>query len=109
MPDPTYIALALGAAVAITVTLRTLPFLIRKPIENSAFLADFGRWMPLGAIAILAIYCIASIDFHAANSGIPQAAAIAVTAGIHLSKHNAVLSTITGTLTCIAINLTLTA
>lgn len=107
MPDPGYLTLALAIAVAITVSLRTLPFLIRKPIQDSAVLADFGHWMPLGAVAILAIYSIAHTDFQSASHGIPQLTAIAVTAGIHLWKHNAALSIATGTTTCVTLSLIL--
>jgi len=108
MPDPTYIAAALAVAVLITVSLRLLPFVLKKPIEDSALLADLGRWMPLGAVTILAIYCVARIDYTTSTHGAPYLAAIGATAGMHLWKHNAVLSIITGTATCITLSLALT-
>lgn len=47
-------ATALGVAVAITFTLRAVPFAMKGALRGSALLADVGRWMPLGAISILA-------------------------------------------------------
>jgi hypothetical protein len=61
MPDPSYITVALAVAVGITVTLRAIPFGMKNVIKESALLADIGRWMPLGAIVILAVYCLAAI------------------------------------------------
>ena len=61
MPDPTYIATALTVAVTITVALRALPFALKNAVAGSALLADVGRWMPLGAITVLAVYCLAQI------------------------------------------------
>jgi branched-subunit amino acid transport protein AzlD len=55
MTDPTYVAGALTVAVAITFTLRAVPFAIQTAMKHSELLADIGRWMPLGAISVLAI------------------------------------------------------
>lgn len=107
MPEPGYLALALAVAVAITVSLRALPFLLKKPIEGSALLADLGRWLPLGAIGILAVYCVSRIDVAAAAHGVPQVAAIAATAAVHLWRRNAVLSIVTGTAVCVTLSLVL--
>jgi branched-subunit amino acid transport protein AzlD len=62
VPDPGYVATALAVAVGITVTLRALPFAMKRAMEGSALLANVGRWLPLGAIAILAAYCLSTID-----------------------------------------------
>jgi branched-subunit amino acid transport protein AzlD len=103
MPDYTYIAAALAAAVGITVTLRATPFLIKNAINESPLLTDIGRWMPLGAIAILAGYCLTTIDYLGPAHGLPQLIGVAVTVAVHLWRRNAVLSILTGTTVCIAI------
>ena len=100
MPEASWFV-ALGVAVAITVTLRAVPFALRARMRDSELLADVGRWMPLGALAILAVYCLATIDVSAPDRGVPQLVGVAVTVGLHLWRHNAVLSLVGGTLACV--------
>jgi hypothetical protein len=52
---------------AVTVDLRAVPFGVRATLRDSALLADVGRWLPLGGITILAVYCLATIDLTAAD------------------------------------------
>jgi len=95
--DPGYVALALAVAVAITVTLRAVPFGMKRALKDSALLADVGRWMPLGAITILAVYCLSRIDVTTAPYGMPELIGVAVTVAVHLWRRNAVLSILAGT------------
>ena len=101
MHDYLYIAGALAVAVAITVVLRATPFVVKKTIDQAPLLIDLGRWMPLGAIAILACYCLTRIDYLGNNHGLPQLIGVAVTVTIHLWRRNAVLSILTGSIACI--------
>jgi branched-subunit amino acid transport protein AzlD len=101
VPDFSYIATALAVAVAITVTLRAVPFVMKNALKDSALLADVGRWMPLGAITILAIYCLAAIDTTQPLHGIPELTGVAVTVATHIWRHNAVLSILAGTTACL--------
>ena len=48
-------------------------------MKESALLADVGRRMPLGAITILASYCLAAIDTTQPPHGIPELTGVAVT------------------------------
>ena len=82
MPDYPYIVAALAVAVAITVALRTAPFLIKNTIDESPLLIDVGRWMPPGAIAILACYCLTRIDYLSANHGLPEIVGVVMTVGV---------------------------
>ncbi len=100
MPDPTYIVTALTVAVTITVALRALPFALKNAVAGSALLADVGRWMPLGAITVLAVYCLAQIDLTTPTRGLPELAGVAVTVVVHRWRRNVVLSILTGTATC---------
>lgn len=103
MPDYAHIVTALGVAVAITVSLRAVPFLVQNVLDESPLLADIGRWMPLGAIAILACYCLTTIDYLGPGHGLPRLIAVAVTAAVHLWRRNAVLSILAGTVTCVVL------
>ncbi len=101
MPDLAYLAAALGVAVAITVALRALPFFLKGAMAGSALLADLGRWMPLGAVAILALYCLAAIDLTHTPHGLPELTGVAATVGVHWWRRNAVLSIVAGTTVCL--------
>jgi branched-subunit amino acid transport protein AzlD len=101
VPNPGYIAAALAVAVAITVTLRALPFGMRNAMKESALLADIGRWMPLGAITILAAYRLTTINVTTPTHGIPELTGVAATIAIHWWPRNAVLSIVTGTAACL--------
>ena len=92
MADGTYIATALAAAVVITFALR-----------DSRLVTDIGRWMPLGAVSILAAYCLSSIDVSGAGHGIPELTGVAVTVATHWWRRNAVLSILLGTAACIVL------
>jgi branched-subunit amino acid transport protein AzlD len=100
VPDPTYVATALAVTVAITVGLRALPFAVKNVVAGSALLADVGRWMPLGAITVLAIYCLAQVDLTARTHGLPELAGVAVTVAVHRWRRNVVLSIVAGTAAC---------
>jgi branched-subunit amino acid transport protein AzlD len=103
MADGTYIATALAVAVAITSALRAAPFALKAALRDSDLVTDIGRWMPLGAVSILAVYCLSSIDASGAGHGIPELTGVAVTVAIHRWRRNAVLSIILGTATCIVL------
>ncbi len=100
MPDLAYGATTLGIAVAITVALRALPFLLKSVMADSALLTDVGRWMPLGGVAILAIYGLATIELTQSPHGVPELAGVAATLGVHRWRRNPVLSIIAGTTVC---------
>ncbi|NIL77718.1 AzlD domain-containing protein [Rhodococcus kyotonensis] len=103
MPDYGYLAGAVGVAVAITFALRAIPFAVRARLRESALLDSIGRWMPLGAVAILAMYALSSIDVGATHHGIPQIAGVLVTAGVHLWRRNVALSILSGTAVCVVL------
>lgn len=57
--------------------------------------------MPVGAVAILAVYALTSIDISGATHGIPQITGVLVTIGLHLWRRNIALSILGGTVTCV--------
>ncbi|WP_238013802.1 AzlD domain-containing protein [Dactylosporangium sp. AC04546] len=101
MPDAAYVAVCLVVAVAITVSLRAAPFAMKNALQQSALLADIGRWMPLGAIAILAIYCLTKIDLTAPGHGVAELAGVVVTVVVHWWRRNLLLSIAAGTAVCL--------
>ncbi len=56
----------------------------------------------VGAITILAVYCLASIDTSGPHHGAPELAGVAVTVAAHLWR-NLILSLLTGTAVCLAL------
>ena len=103
MTEPGYVATGLAVAVAITFALRAVPFAVKSAVKESALLNDLGRWMPLGAVAVLAVYCLASTDASAPTYGLPEVAGVAVTVAVHLWRRNAVLSILAGTAVCLVL------
>lgn len=71
-------------------------------MKDSALLADVGRWMPLGAVTILAVYCPSAIDITEPPHGVGELTGVAVTAAVHRWRSNAVLSIVAGTAACLA-------
>ncbi len=92
---------ALAAAVAVAVTLRAVPFAMTTTMRQSDVLDAIGRWMPLGAITILAIYCLSAIDITTPSYGLSQLTGAIATVAIHWWRRNAVLSIVTGTGACL--------
>ncbi|TDZ75268.1 Branched-chain amino acid transport protein (AzlD) [Mycobacteroides salmoniphilum] len=103
MPEPAYVAVALASAVVITFALRAVPFAVRNAIKNSTLAGDLGRWMPLGATAILAVYCLSTISLTGPSHGAGPIIGVLMTVGMHLWRRNAVLSIVVGTLACVLI------
>jgi branched-subunit amino acid transport protein AzlD len=103
MPDWTYVSAALTVAVTITVALRATPFAMKNALRDSPVVADLSRWMPLGAVAVPAIYCLSSIDLSAPDHGLGPILGTMVTIGVHAWRRNAVLSILAGTTTCLLI------
>lgn len=103
MPEPVYVALALTSAVAITASLRAIPFLAQGAIKDSRLLNDLSRWLPLGAVTILSAYCVSQIDYSAGAAAAGPLIGIAVTAGVHLRWRNIVLSITLGTVACLLV------
>jgi len=76
---------------------RALPFLIfgRKPVPKVVYY--LGRILPMAVMATLVVYCLRGMTFTALENFAPQLIAVAVTAGLHLWKHNTLLSIFGGT------------
>lgn len=98
-----YILAAILVAAAITFLLRLLPFGLKKALAGSELLDALSHWIPLGAVALLAIYAVAKIDYSSFATAAPYLAGLVVTVAVHLWRKNMVLSMVAGTVTCVVL------
>ena len=98
-----YILAAVFVAAGITFMLRLLPFGLKKALAGSELLDALSHWIPLGAVALLAIYAVAKIDYSSFTTAAPYLAGLVVTVGVHLWRKNMVLSMVAGTVTCVVL------
>ncbi|GAB3132548.1 AzlD domain-containing protein [Tsukamurella serpentis] len=104
MASTGYLLAGVAVAAAITFALRLAPFALASVLRDSPLLTDLGRWMPAGAVMVLAVYCMAQVDYSAPGHGVPQLAGVAATVLAHLWRRNAVLSIMAGTGVCVALS-----
>lgn len=98
-----YILDAILVAAGITFLLRLLPFGLKKALAGSELLDALSHWIPLGAVALLAIYAVAKINYSSFATAAPYLAGLVVTVGAHLWRKNMVLSMVAGTVTCVVL------
>ncbi len=101
MPEPAYLVGAVLCAAALTFLLRLIPFTVKNQLKDSALLADLARWIPLGAMLLLAAYILFHIDYSSQATALPYLAGAAVTVLVHLWRKNMFLSMICGTVVCV--------
>ena len=58
---------------------------------------DLGKLLPSAMMGLLVVYSLRSTDLLGGSHGIPEAVAVAVTAGLHLWRQNTLLSILAGT------------
>lgn len=77
---------------------RWLPFLVfsgRR--ETPRFVTYLGQVLPLAVFSMLVVYCLKDVSWLSGTHGIPELVGIAVTAGLHLWRHQMLLSIAGGT------------
>ena len=91
--------LILIAAVTLgTQITRWLPFLcFPEGKETPPYIQYLGKALPGAVFGLLVVYCLKNVNLLAGSHGIPEAIAIAVTAGLHLWKRQILLSIAGGT------------
>ena len=91
--------LSIAAMALATFLTRVLPFLLfDRGGEPPRLVLYLGRVLPPAVIAMLIVYCLKGISFASAGGWMPQAISVAVVVGLHLWKHNNLLSIFGGTL-----------
>lgn len=97
MPDNGYITVLVAVSAAVTWALRALPFAVLAPMRHSRVVKYLSVHMPVGVMLILAIYTVRTVAGDTPAQLIWLAVAVAVTAGLHLWRGQALLSILVGT------------
>ena len=94
----TQIVLTVAAVALGTALTRFLPFLIfpaGKPTPK--YIQYLGKYLPSAVFGLLVVYCLKNVTLFSGSHGVPEAIAIAVTAGLHLWRKQMLLSIAGGT------------
>ena len=91
--------LILIGLIALTSTApRFLPFLLFPAgREAPPIVRHLGDVLPGAIYSLLLVYCLKNVDIVSGSHGLPEALALAVTAGLHLWKRNMLISISGGT------------
>ena len=98
MPLSVGMSLLIILAVALTTfATRVVPFLIFPRGKEIPDVQYLGRVLTPAVIGMLVVYCLKTTPVLSAPYGIPEAAAVLVTAALHVWKRNNLLSIGAGT------------
>ena len=87
----------LMVALATQIT-RWTPFLVFSGGRRlPKVVEDLGRLLPPAMMGLLVVYCLRNTQLLTGSHGLPEAIAVAVTAGLHLWKRSTLLSILAGT------------
>ena len=76
-----------------TMLTRFLPFLLFSgKSKTPEYITYLGKALPAAIFGMLVVYCLKSVNFFATPYGIPELAAVALTAAVHIYKRNTLLS-----------------
>ena len=95
--DNGYIAVLVGVAAAVTWALRLLPFAALAPMRDSAVVKYLSLHMPVGVMVMLTIYTLKPAVGGDMLQLVWLVIAVALTAGLHLWRGQALLSILVGT------------
>lgn len=93
----TYVIAMIAVISIVTMLLRFLPFMIFGERQTPKYIDYLGRVLPYAIMGMLVVYCLKGMTFTSAPFGIPEIIAVAVTAGLHISKRNTLISIVCGT------------
>ena len=84
-------------ALATQIT-RWTPFLVFSGSRKlPRVVEDLGRLLPPAMMGLLVVYSLRNTDILSGSHGLPEAIAVAVTAGLHLWRRSTLLSILAGT------------
>ena len=95
--DSLEVLAAVAVMVAATAATRVLPFLVFRNRKVPGFVPFLATYGPPAILTILTLYCFKDVDWAAPSRRIPELAAAALTAVLHLWQRNTLLSTVGGT------------
>ncbi len=98
MTDPQYALLLICVMAVFTMATRFLPFLLLGDQgQTPPFVSYLGRVLPFAIMGMLVVYCLKGVQVTRLSSVVPALLGVGVTAGLHLWKHNTLLSILGGT------------
>lgn len=103
MPSDGYVLAALATVLVVTFALRALPFLVVGQLRESDFVQFLGRYMPVGIMLILVVYTLKDVSLGSGWRGLPELIGLGATVGLHLWRHDALLSILGGTAVYVAL------
>ncbi|MBQ4577789.1 MAG: AzlD domain-containing protein [Clostridia bacterium] len=81
-----------------TVATRFLPFLLLgDKRQTPPFITYLGKVLPYAIMGMLVVYCLKGVSVTQLSSVLPALLGVGITAGLHLWKHNTLLSILGGT------------
>ena len=99
LTDPAYVLSTILVCALCTQITRWLPFLLFGGKKEVPRLVRYlGTILPAAIMAVLVVYCLKATPVMDAPHGLPEAIAVAVTAGLHVWKRNNLLSIGAGTI-----------
>ena len=83
---------------AVTMATRFLPFLLLgDKRQTPPFITYLGKVLPYAIMGMLVVYCLKGVSVTQLSSVAPAALGVGITAGLHLWKHNTLMSILGGT------------
>lgn len=99
MLTPLEAVASIAVMAVVTFLTRALPFLLFDRGERPPKLVLYlGRVLPAAIIAMLIIYCLRGVSFAGLESWLPPLLSVALVVGLHLWRHNNLLSIFGGTI-----------
>lgn len=98
MNETTRVILIILVVAAVTLALRTLPFILFGKRKTPPFIEYLGRYLPYAVMGMLVVYCLKSTALISAPFGLPEAVSVLVVVVLHTIKRNTLLSIVAGTL-----------
>ena len=81
-----------------TVATRFLPFLLLGDKgQTPPFITYLGKVLPYAIMGMLVVYCLKGVSVTQLSSVLPALLGVGITTGLHLWKHNTLLSILGGT------------
>lgn len=91
--------ITIGLCVLGTMTTRFLPFLVfRENRETPKVIQYVGNFLPSAVFGMLVVYCLRNVNILQGTHGIPEFIFILVIAGLHIWKHQMLISISGGTI-----------
>lgn len=95
--DNSHAILAICIMAGITFILRGMSFVLFTHGKTPKYISFLGKYLPFSIMGMLVIYCLKNVSLLHTPYGIPELAAVALVAGLHLWKRNTLLSILIGT------------